>query len=1029
MPNWTKEQIDAIEKDGTNIIVSAGAGSGKTAVLSERVLRKLKDGVNIDELLILTFTKAAAAEMKERIRKKISKEPSLKNQLDKIDNAYITTFDSYALSIVKKYNYLANVGKNISIIEQSIIDLKKDEIMDQIFEKKYEEKDLLFLKLIDDFCSKDDKEIKKYVIDINNKLDLIYEKEDYLKNYLEVYYSDDFINKRIKEYEELLVDKINIINEKIIELEEYADSEYYNKVRESLDELLISTNYQSIKQNINQLPTLPRSSDDSLKQIKEEISSNLKVLTNLTEYENIEEIKKSIYKTKDYVEIIIEIILEFTQLINKYKYDNDLFEFNDIAKMAINILKNNELVRNEIKESLNEILIDEYQDTNDLQDLFISYIENNNVYMVGDIKQSIYRFRNANPNLFKEKYDKYSELENGIKIDLNKNFRSREEVLSNINLIFDSIMDNKIGGADYRKTHRMIFGNNDYNEIGLMDHSNDVEIYNYNYDKKGIFKKEEIEIFIIANDIKNKVENKYQIFDKDNKIKRNINYSDIAILMDRSTNFDLYKKVFEYLNIPLTIYKDNTINDSVDLYIIKNIINLLLQKEYNEDFKYSFISVLRSYLFNEDDSRIFEYFVNSNYNESELMGIIRNIDYKYLTPKELLETIIKQFNFYEKMITVGNIDSHIVVLDFLIEMSDSLTKMGYNIEDFYNYLNKIIEKECNVNLPINQDEDGVKIMTIHKSKGLEYHLCYYSGLYAKFNISDLKEGFLYDSKYGIITPYFDKGIRNIIYKDLLKDKYIKEEISEKIRLFYVALTRAKEKMILVAPLDDKDINSNMIVSNNIRLKYMSFLDILNSIKDKINIYIKNIDIEKINMTKEYNFIKKNNYDKNIELVNETIAVNPIQIETNIIEEKHFSKENHKLKDKIELANIEFGKRIHNILQNIDFSNPNYSELSEYERNLVNKFINNDILKKAINIYKEYEFLYKVDDNEYHGIIDLLLEFEDEFKIVDYKLKNVKDDAYIKQLKGYKEYIEKITKKKVSIYLYSVIDSILEKIEA
>ena len=137
MPNWTKEQEDAIYKDGTNIIVSAGAGSGKTAVLSERVLRKLKGGVNIDELLILTFTKAAAAEMKERIRKKISKETSLKEQLDKIDNAYITTFDSFALSILKKYSHLLNVSKNVSIIEQSIIDLKKEEIIDDLFEQLY----------------------------------------------------------------------------------------------------------------------------------------------------------------------------------------------------------------------------------------------------------------------------------------------------------------------------------------------------------------------------------------------------------------------------------------------------------------------------------------------------------------------------------------------------------------------------------------------------------------------------------------------------------------------------------------------------------------------------------------------------------------------------------------------------------------------------------------------------------------------------------------------------------------------------
>ena len=140
MPKWTKEQEEAIYKDGTNIIVSAGAGSGKTAVLSERVLTKIKNGIHVDESLILTFTKAAAAEMKDRIRTKISEVPNLKEELNKIDNAYITTFDSYALSVLKKYSHLLNISKNVNIIEKSIIDIKKEEFINELFEKLYEEK-------------------------------------------------------------------------------------------------------------------------------------------------------------------------------------------------------------------------------------------------------------------------------------------------------------------------------------------------------------------------------------------------------------------------------------------------------------------------------------------------------------------------------------------------------------------------------------------------------------------------------------------------------------------------------------------------------------------------------------------------------------------------------------------------------------------------------------------------------------------------------------------------------------------------
>lgn len=1025
MPSWTKEQLDAINIEGSSIIVSAGAGSGKTAVLSERVLRKLKDGTNINELLILTFTKAAALEMKERIRKKIKQEESLKDQLDKIDNAYITTFDSYALSIVKKYNYLLNVSKNVGIIDQSIIDIKKSHFIDEVFLELYEEKNEKFLNFIDTFCLKDDKEIKEYVLSINNKLDMIYNKKEYLNTYIDEFYSDTFITKKISEYEEILFSKISEINYDLIEIEEYIDSDFYIKLQDSLEELLISKNYKEVKDNIKKLPQLPRGSLDEAKEIKNRISKNLKELEKLCCYQDINEMKESIYKTKEYVQVILEIINRFDKKINDYKYDNDLFEFTDIAKMAIKVLEENNDITNELKYSLKEIMIDEYQDTSDLQDKFISLLENDNVYMVGDIKQSIYRFRNANPNLFKEKYDNYSKNYGGIKIDLNKNFRSREEVLSDINLIFDCIMDDKIGGADYSKTHRMIFGNNTYNEKGKMEHSNHLEVYRYPYDKNFEYKKEEIEIFLIANDIKKKIEQKYQVFDKDEQIVRNIEYKDIVILMDRSTNFNLYKKIFEYLNIPLSIYKDESITSSVDISIIKNIINLIINRKIDSNFKYSFISVLRSYLYNLDDQEIFNYFVNNNFKDSDLYEIT-NINYEEITPKELILYIIDKFNFYEKIISVGDIDKHIAVLDYLIDISSNLTQIGYNVEDFYNYLEEIIDKNFDIMVPFEKQDEGVKIMTIHKSKGLEYHICYYSGLYAKFNTSDLKEKFIYDQNFGIITPYYDNGIRSIFYKEILKNNYLKDEISEKIRLFYVALTRAKEKMIIVSLISEVE-NNDGVVADYKRLKYNSFLDIINSIDNKISLFTKNINLDTLPLTKEYNFIKKTNYKDNIKLVDEKIIVNQKTFEQETVEEKHYSKEIHRLISQEEHKNMQLGKNIHNILENIDFSNPNYTELSEFEKKIIQNFVENDIFKNVINMYKEYEFLYVQNDIEYHGIIDLLLEYENEFKIIDYKLKNIEDEAYLNQLRGYKNYIENLTNKPVQIYLYSIIDEKLKKL--
>ena len=198
--NWTKEQLEAINESGTNIIVSAGAGSGKTAVLTERVMRILKEGTHIDELLVLTFTKAAAGEMKERIRNKIKKDESLKEELALIDQAYITTFDSYALSVVKKYHYLLNISNDIKITDASIINMQKVKLMDQVFLKYYENPTKEFTKLIYDFCTKDDETLKKNILNIVNKIDGLTNREEYLNNYFDNFLSQNKIDSLFREY-------------------------------------------------------------------------------------------------------------------------------------------------------------------------------------------------------------------------------------------------------------------------------------------------------------------------------------------------------------------------------------------------------------------------------------------------------------------------------------------------------------------------------------------------------------------------------------------------------------------------------------------------------------------------------------------------------------------------------------------------------------------------------------------------------------------------------------------------------------
>ena len=342
MPKWTEEQQLAIDKENTNIIVSAGAGSGKTAVLTARVIRKLKNNISINQLLILTFTKKAAYEMKERIRLEILNDESLKKELNYVDSSYITTFDSFALSMVKKYNYLLNINKNIKIADSSIIYLKKKKILDSIFDNLYKENNSLFLKLVDDFTIKDDNDLKKYILDINDRLDLKYNKINYLDNYIDSYYSDLNINNLISEYNNLLINKIQKIDFLLTEFSNFVETDYYLEVQNNFSMLLQSNCYDEIKKNIIvKFPNLPKNSSEEAKNLKKEITDILTRISELARFSDNLKLKEYLLSTKDYVYIIIKIIKQLDREINSFKNFNFIYEFNDISKMAIDILKNN----------------------------------------------------------------------------------------------------------------------------------------------------------------------------------------------------------------------------------------------------------------------------------------------------------------------------------------------------------------------------------------------------------------------------------------------------------------------------------------------------------------------------------------------------------------------------------------------------------------------------------------------------------------------------------------------------------------
>ena len=1023
MTKWTEEQMLAIVKGNTNIIVSAGAGSGKTAVLTQRVITNLKKGMHINELLILTFTNNAAMEMKTRIKKAILEDDEIKNEAKLTDSADITTFDAYVLSLVKKYHYLLNLDSDITLIDSSIIKKKKKDFIEEIFDELFTQKNEKFIKFVTDFGTKNARQTKKTILNLDYSFDLITKKEDYLNNYIESYYNKNNLDNLFHQFENTLLKRVESIKNLLLNLSFEVDSDYYDKIYKTLEPLLKSSNYQEIRSNLDFKLSPLRNASDKAKYYKEQISKIIKDLKSLTEFHE-QVLKDDLIKTKEYAEVIIEILLKLTQKVNAYKFEYQVFEFNDISKFALEILDKNEDIRNELKNYYKEIMIDEYQDTSDVQEQFIKYIENNNVYMVGDIKQSIYRFRNANPDIFKIKYDAYKEGNNGFKIDLNKNFRSRGEVLDSINQIFNHIMDDNIGNANYIKEHQLIFGNNTFIEEGNNNYNNNLEIYNYLPDPN--FTKEEMEAFIIANDIKKKVTSNYEVFDK---TLRPCKYSDFCILIDRTTAFDTYKKIFDFLNVPINIYKDDNIMISDETSLINNIIKFIINiknNKFNETSRFCFASIARSYLYQLDDQTIYDTISQNKINESEIYEIAYNISKNLdsLSNEEIIKKIIYDYKFYDKMIIAGNLNYRSIILDNLINKFKELNKVNMTIYEVNDYLDSLINDEESIKIPaLLNKNDSVTITNIHKSKGLEYKICYFPSLYKEFNLMDLNNRIIFNTKFGLILPNYDNGFKSTFVNFLNKETYIKDEISERIRLFYVALTRAKEKMIMVTNLIQNDnctTDENGIIDYLTRINYRSYKDILESVYPYIHKYIENIDLPEINIG--YKYSQKNNINIDTE-DNHKIIVNEKEYISELINEEHYSKSENKLITPTEVSNMEYGTHMHYILENTDFKNPDYSLLTNEEQEIIQELLNNQIMSniKDANIYHEYEFIYENNKQIKTGIIDLMLEYPDHIDIIDYKLKNTNDPAYLKQLNGYKEYIENKNNKPTYIYLYSLLN--------
>ncbi len=1104
--DYTKAQQEAIISHGNNILVSAGAGSGKTQVLTERVVYFIKNkNYQLENFLILTFTNLAAKEMKERIRKNLSLE-NLKDA-ENVDFADICTFDSFSLALVKKYHLLLNLSENLNIVDSNIIAVKKKTIINEIFNRLYKEKDNDFLSLINKYCFKKDDDIQNLIFEIYEKASKELDTEKYLENFLDNYYSDkhlDFICDSLVKH---IIHQKNIL----LKLSNCLPNEYYDEKSRFTYQEQIQKTFESFffaKDYDNLIANFPLSIKEIKKPKNISILDAQYILLFEDSYKSLLNLLKKIPQNKDELFIycknnqleakkLIEITLNLHELIMAYKKEYQVFEFDDIAKFALQLVQKDSDIRQELKEKYKMIMIDEYQDTSLLQDTFVSLISNNNVYMVGDIKQSIYRFRNARSDIFKAKYDEYKNHNGGRAIDLNTNFRSRREVLQDINYIFQNIMLDEIGGANYKKDHMIEYGNKTYLQA-IKDEINyhaDFLLYNDLKSSTNI----EIEAKLTANDIIKKINNHYQVMEKGTL--RDCRFSDFVILMDRGTNFETIAKIFSDYKIPLFVENDENIAKNDILFILANllrIIKAIFNFDFNNDeFKKAFVSLARSFIFNYSDEKIYQICHNDLFLEDKIMLDLQNIikENKHLPIADLFILIIFKLDIYHRLITIGNIKKNESYLDSIINMFLNMSKLDYNIEEFISYIENVENYDLKITLSsVATSLDSVRIMNIHKSKGLEFNIVYFLGLEKKFNRQELKNSFGLSKKFGLILKKLDSDYIDVIkYLNTLEEE--KEDISEKIRLFYVMLTRTKEKMIFLYNINglnnyNKDYYLNIFKNNlsdeNKTLKLFNYflydlkfnaydfdyalkeknIKLPYKIKEKLDSEIAKLPYDKISYdeTIEDRFKNETSYnlsypieeedllkckslkdlifdlyknkmfnkrflDINLEAQENLIFNQKINFENLNLQQININvKEQEVLRASKELSidanqeNLNFGTKIHLMLEIMDLKKPDYSIIeNDFYKFVIKRFLNSPIMKNIHNgtIYKEYEFFDEINNS--NGIIDLMIVYNDYIDIIDYKTKNINDEAYDKQLSIYEKYISLTFHKKVNTYLYSLLN--------
>ena len=911
---WTNEQLQAIQEKDSNILVAAAAGSGKTAVLVERIIHKIIDEqMDIDKILVVTFTNAAASEMRERILeaiyKKLEENPEnvhLQRQIILLNKASICTIHSFCLDVIHNHFYEIDLPSNFKIADTAEIDLLKQEVLDDLFEQKYTENDKDFIELLENYTNyRGDEALQELVLKIYKFIQSSPFPIKWLQEKLELLKIEDKdISQTI--WGKLIIQAVeDDIQESIMQLETVKSkmalypemTKFYQKICEDLIILKDLQNYNSwdelyiklLNFNFSKWPVDKKVTNDlkeDSKEIRDKVKKHIKEKTAKLLSCSQEQAVKDLKIITPILEKLANLIIEFTKNFAEKKKEKNCIDFNDIEHFALKILldenNNPTEVAKKYKEKFEEIAIDEYQDSNLVQEAILTSIsKGNNIFMVGDVKQSIYKFRQARPELFLQKYDEYKNKEektqeDNLKIQLFRNFRSRQNILNITNLVFESIMSKELGDINYNENEYLNYGANypepeeiknyaGIAELDIIDLKEDESITAFegeeDEEEQERVEDDVLEAKFVANKIQELLDSDYMVFDKKQGY-RKIRPKDIVILLRATSNLSpIYEKELSDLELPVFSDTSGTYLDTVEIQTILSVLKII----DNPLQDIPLVVVLRSSICNFTDNDLITIRLtdrNCNFYEALIKTrIICDGDLKdkiesfleklekwksisqYMSLDEFIWQIYLDTGYYQYVGLLPNGAMRQANLKTLFEKAKQYEKASFKgLFNFIQFIDKL--KKQNGDLAsaklIGENEDVIRIMSIHKSKGLEFPVVFLCNSHKKFNMQDLNDNILLHQDIGFGPTIMD-ATRKIKYssiaKDAIKLKMKQEILSEEQRILYVALTRAKEKLYITGRskdftkyVQDKNKVLEMYESENIKLdaklmkKANSYLD-------------------------------------------------------------------------------------------------------------------------------------------------------------------------------------------------------------